>query len=90
MSALEMVAIAWAAVAGIYLVLFLYHSVVGMKEEDHLYLSVGEARLEAEQKEVMKRLNKLESVQHKVGWVALAMSILTAGMWGYDVLGQLF
>lgn len=89
MSVLETVAIAWAAVAGVYLVLFLYHSVVGMKEEDHLYLSAGEAKLEAEQKEIMKSLNRLESVQHKVGWVALAMTILAAGMWGYNVLGEL-
>ena len=89
MSALETVATVWAAVAGVYLLLFLYHSVVGMKEEDHLYLSVGEAKLEAQQKEVMKRLNRLESVQHKVGWVALAMTVLVAGMWTYDVLGQL-
>jgi len=90
MTTFQMLGSAWGVVTGLYFLLFLYHSLVGMKEEDHLYLSTGESRFEAEQKEVMKRISKLESVQHKVGWAALALTIVVAGMWGYDAFHQLF
>ena len=88
-SPIEIVAAVWGAVVIVYLALFLYRSVVGMKEEDTLYLSVGEERMAAAQKEVMKRIMKLESYTHKAGYAALAMSVILAGMWIYSVARQL-
>jgi Fe2+ transport system protein B len=88
-SPIEIVAAVWGAVVIVYLVLFLYRSVVGMKEEDTLYLSVGEERMAAAQREVMKRIMKLESYTHKAGYAALAMSVILAGMWIYGVARQL-
>ncbi len=90
MSALEIVGIVWAVLAALYLGLFLYRSVVGMKEEDTLYLSEGESRLAQEQKEIMKNIDKLDSVTHKTGWAALAMTVVVAGMWVYSVVRNLF
>jgi hypothetical protein len=87
---IEIVATLWAAVAIIYLALFLIRSVIGMKEEDNLYLSAGETRLAEEQKEIMKTITKWDSVTHKFGYAALAMTILLAGMWGFSVARQLF
>ena len=49
-SPIEIVAAIWGVVTLAYFALFLYRSVVGMKEEDTLYLSVGEERLAAEQR----------------------------------------
>jgi hypothetical protein len=80
------VAAIWGAVTIVYVALFLFRSVVGMKEEDTLYLSVGEQRLAAEQREIMKRITKLDSYTHKVGYAALAMTVLLAGMWVYSVV----
>ena len=88
-SLLEMVTIAWAVVAIAYFALFLYRSLVGMREEDTLYLSAGESRMADEQREIMKRITKLDSISHKIGWVALAMTLLVGGIWGYDALGHL-
>jgi hypothetical protein len=87
---LEIVASIWAVIAAIYLALFLIRSVVGMKEEDTLYLSAGEAKMAEEQKEVMKTISKWDSVTHKVGYAALVMTVLVVGMWGYSVLKVLF
>ncbi len=43
-SPIEIVAALWGVVVILYLALFLFRSVIGMKEEDTLYLSVGEER----------------------------------------------
>jgi len=73
-----------------YFALFLFRSVVGMKEEDTLYLSVGEERLAAEQREVMKRIYKLDRYSKKIGYAALTMTIVLAGMWVFNVARELF
>ena len=89
MSALAIVTAVWVVVTLVYLLLFMYPSVLGMKEDDNIYLRADEAKLEAEQEKVMMGLNKLEAALQKLGWVVLALTILVAGMWGYDMLGQL-
>jgi len=88
-SPMGIVAAIWGAVTIVYFALFLFRSVVGMKEEDTLYLSVGEERLAAEQREVMKRITKLDSYTHTAGYAALAMSVILAGMWVYSVVRML-
>lgn len=88
-SPIEIVAAVWGAVTIVYLALFLFRSVVGMKEEDTLYLSVGEERLAAEQRKVMKRIYKLDSYSHKLGYAALVMTAVLAVMWVYSVARQL-
>ena len=89
-SPIEIVAAIWGVVTVAYFGLFLYRSVVGMKEEDTLYLSVGEERLAAEQREIMKRIYKLDSYSKKIGYAALAMTIVLAGMWVVSVARELF
>jgi len=89
LSPIEIVAILWGIVTVIYFALFLYRSIVGLKEEDTLYLSAGEARLEAQQREVMKRIIKLDSYSHKIGYAALAMTVILAGMWIFSVAREL-
>jgi hypothetical protein len=88
-SPIEIVAAVWGAVTIVYLALFLFRSVVGMKEENNVYLSVGEEKLAAAQREVMKSITKLDSYTHKVGYAALAMTVVLAGMWVYSVARQL-
>ena len=87
---LEIVAILWAIVTAAYLVLFLIRSVVGMHEEDNLYLSAGEARLADEQVQTMKRIDKWSSATHKVGYAALAMTLVLAVTWCVNVFRELF
>jgi hypothetical protein len=88
-SAIEIVAITWGIVTALYFALFLYRSIVGMKEEDTLYLSAGEAKMEAQQREVMKKILKLDGYSHRLGYAALALTVVLAGMWVYNVARQL-
>lgn len=80
----------WVVVTVLYLALFLYRSLIGMKEEDSLFLSAGESRIAAEQHEVMKKITKLDGYSNKLGWATIAMTIVLAGVWGYDAVKQLF
>lgn len=84
-SPIEIVAAIWGVVTIAYFALFLYRSLVGMKEEDTLYLSVGEERMAAQQRVVMKRIYKLDAYSKKIGYAALAMTVLLTGMWVYNV-----
>lgn len=87
-SAIEIVAVVWGIVTALYFVLFLYRSIVGLKEEDTLYLSAGEAKMEAQQREVMKQITRLDGYSHRLGYAALALTVLLAGMWIYSVARQ--
>ena len=89
-SPIQMVAIVWGVVTAIYLGLFLIRSVVGMHEEDNLYLSVGETKLADQQREVMKSIGKWDNVTHKVGYAALFMTVVLAITWGVSVFRELF
>jgi hypothetical protein len=89
LSPIQIVAIVWGIVTALYLILFLYRSIVGMKEEDTLYLSAGEARMEAQQREVMKHITRLDAYSHRLGYTALALTVLLAGMWVYGVVREL-
>ncbi len=80
----------WAVVACIYFALFLYRSLVGMKEEDTLFLSAGESRIAAEQHEIMKKITKLDGYSAKLGWTTLGLTLLVGAAWSYDALKQLF
>jgi hypothetical protein len=90
LSPIEIVAVLWGIVIIPYFILFLYRSIVGMHEQDNLYLSDGEARLEAEQREIMKQITKLDVYSRKLGIAALAMTALLAGMWLFNVARNLW
>lgn len=88
-SLLETVGIIWAVVTLAYFALFLYRSLVGMREEDTLYLSAGESRMADEQRELMKRITKLDALSSKLGWATVVMTLVVGGIWGYDAVGHL-
>lgn len=89
LSPIEIVTICWGIATALYLALLLYRSIVGLHEEDTLYLSAGEAKMEAEQREVMKRINKLDGYSRGIGYTALALTVALAGMWVYDAAKEL-
>ena len=89
LSPIEIVAVIWGITVVVYFTLFLYRSIIGMHEEDTLYLSAGEARLAEEQRVVMKQITRLDGYSRKIGMVALAMTAVVAVMWVYSVAKNL-
>lgn len=89
LSSTQVVIVLWAIVAVCYVVIMVFRSIVGQKEDDSLFLSAGEARMEAQQHNVVKRMTKLDSYSHWIGAVALTFTVILAGMWIYSVLKNL-
>jgi hypothetical protein len=89
-SPLTMLLIAWAIVTGVYFVLVFFRSMIGMREEDTIYLSAAEAKMEAEQKEIKKKMNRLAPFTRSFGWGSLGLLVVMGGFWGYDVFKELF
>ena len=88
-SPLQIVAGLWGVVTAVWLVLMVYRSFIGMREEDTIYLSAGEARMEAEQRAIQARLHKVAPYTRGLGYGSLALAIVCAGIWGYGVLREL-
>ena len=53
-SPLQVTLVIWMAVTLVYVLLFVYRSIVGAKEEDSIYLSAGESRMAEEQRVILE------------------------------------
>jgi Zn-dependent protease len=88
-SLLQILAGLWGIVTAAWLALMVYRSFVGMREEDTIYLSAGEAKMEAEQRVILARLQKLAPYTRSLGYGSLALALVCAGIWGYGALREL-
>jgi len=79
----------WAVFVCAYIVLLFIGSFVNLHEEDTLYLSAGEMKLAAEQREVQKRIDKIAPLKRGVGYGSLAMTVVLAGAWIVSVVHEL-
>lgn len=76
---IEMVAAVWGLAVIAYVLLLLYANIVGLHEDDSLHISTGEGPLEAEQREVVKRMTALDAYSHKLGIAASTMTAILMG-----------
>ena len=70
--------IAWGAVTVVFIVLLIYRSLISMKEDDTLFLSPGEARLEEEQREVITRLQRVTPYMKGFGIASVGLLAIMA------------
>jgi hypothetical protein len=90
LSLLTILTVAWAAVTVVFLFLFLYRSLVGMKEEDTLILSEAKSQLEEEQKQIQVRLHRIQPYLRGFGWTSAVLLVAIAGIWVYRGLKDFF
>jgi hypothetical protein len=81
LSMLEILLVLWAAVTVAFIGVLIYRSLVGMKEEDTLILSVAEAKLEQEQHEIQIRLSKIRPYLLGLGWLSGLLLLAVLVMW---------
>ena len=75
--------IVWGCITTVLVGLLIYRSLIGMKEDDQLFLDPAEAQLEAEQGMIRTRLERLSLYTKGVGFASLLLLILIAGIWVY-------
>lgn len=76
--------IAWGAITTVFVVLLIYRSLLSMKEDDQLFLNPAESKLEAEQREIMMRLNRLSPYTKSLGFASALLLVIMAGAWVYQ------
>lgn len=75
--------VAWLAVTAVCIVLAIYRAVIGLREEDQLYIDPGEERLLREQQEVVARLDRLRPYFLGTLITSIVLLLVTFGLWVY-------
>ena len=89
-SSLTILWIVWGAVTVVFVALLSYRSLIGMKEDDQIFLDPAEASLENEQREIVKRIQRLSPYVRGFGFASAAALVTIAGLYTYPVLKELF
>jgi hypothetical protein len=72
----------WAAVTVAFVMVMIWKSFAGLKEEDTLILSEG-AKEAVEQQEIIARVERLASLAKVLGIASLVLLLLAGGIWIY-------
>jgi len=78
--------IVWGTITAVLACLVIYRSLVSNKEEDHLFLNTenpAESHMEAEQRAILMRLNKLGLYIKSLSYVSGAILVFIAAIWIY-------
>ena len=80
--------VSWASVTVVLVGLLIYRALIGMREEDQLFLASGEEHLARDQKVLQDRIT---SVNKYAVWVGVLSGLLLIGMatmWVMENIGQ--
>lgn len=73
----------WAGITAVLLALLIYRAIVGIHEEDQLFLDRAEAALEKEHDEVVQRIGRLDPIIKGLAIVSGSLILILAGVWLY-------
>ena len=83
----NVLAVSWGSVTAILVGLLIYRALIGMREEDQLFLASGEEHHAAEQQVLQTRIH---SVNRFAVWLGILSGLLLIGMaslWVYENIG---
>lgn len=78
--------IAWLVVTAVFIILWVYRSVLGLREEDVLYIDPGEEGKLKEQQELSGRFDRLRPFFIGSLVVSILLGLATFGVWVYQQL----
>lgn len=80
MSLMTMLLVTWGVMTGVLILLLIYRSTLTMHEDDQLFLGESESHMQAEQTELMKRMNKLTPLVRLFGGLSVLLIVAIAGV----------
>jgi hypothetical protein len=83
-SPLALLGILWGAITVGLVALVIYRAIVGIHEEDQIFLDRAEAALEKEQIATLKRIRVLDAWIKRFGIVSGLLLLVVAGIWVYQ------
>lgn len=78
--------IAWLAVTLVFMGLWIYRAIIGLREEDVLYIDPGEEKLLREQKEVNTQIERLRPFLISAFVAVIVLGLATFAVWVYQQL----
>jgi len=78
--------IAWLVVTAVFIALWVYRAVIGLKEDDVLFIDPGEDRLLKEQRELNTRIERLRPFLVGAFVTLVVLGLATFGLWVYQSL----
>jgi hypothetical protein len=72
--------IAWGIVTAVFIVLFIWRSVLSSHEDDQIFLDAAEEHMAREQRELVAKINSLSRPLLGTGIVAGVLLLVIAGM----------
>ena len=89
MSIMVSLLIGWGVLTAILLVLLIYRSTLTMHEDDQLFLDESTSHMQAEQTEIMHKVNRITPYLKVLGVLSGAMILVIAGIAIYQGLNQM-
>ena len=86
MSKLFVLLIIWGVLTTILIVLLIYRSTLTMHEDEQLFLDESSSHLAEEQRDLIRRVNKLNPFIKVFGGASGALILVIAGIWLYQGL----
>ncbi len=75
--------IAWGVVTTVFVILMIWKSLVGMREDNVVILDPAENRQAAEQQIVVARVERVTAWAKRFGYLSLALLLLCGCVWAY-------
>ena len=72
--------IVWGVVTGVFIVLFIWRSVLSSHEDDQIFLDAAEEHMAREQRELVAKINSLSRPLLGTGIIAGVLLLVIAGM----------
>ena len=80
MSLMTMLLVAWGVMTGVLILLLIYRSTLSMHEDDQLFLGDSESHMQAEQTELIAKMNKLTPIVRLFGAISVLLIVAIAGI----------
>jgi hypothetical protein len=78
----------WGVLTGVLVVLLIYRSTLTMQEDEQLFLDDTKSAMEQEQRELIRKVNKLTPFVKVLGAASGLMFLVIAGMFIYQGLNN--
>jgi len=82
--------IAWGVVTAVFVILFIWRSVLSSHEDDQIFLGTAENHLAREQQELIAKIVSLSRPVMISGVLSGTLLLLAGGLWIYQGLKQNF
>lgn len=84
---LNVLTVTWASVTVILVGLLIYRALIGMREEDQLFLASGEEHMARDQQVLQARISSVNKLAVWLGILSALLLIGLAGIWVYNNIG---